>query len=848
MAHRSKGAHAPWLGGAAMAALAISVPAGAQVAPTTTPPAQEGAADQAPSATTATAQAEQPSATPARGGLDDVVVTARSRGERLLSVPVTVSAVGAAELTRAAANDLTTIGELTPSVIVGNYKVQGGGSIAIRGISSPATVAGFEQAVSVAVDGVQTSNGRIAQVGFFDVAQVEVLKGPQALFFGKNSPAGVISVTTAGPTDRLEVSGGASYEFVADEVIGDAAISGPVSDTLGFRVAVRYRDQQGWMYNDAQAIANPFYRPNQPAGAAQLPGAGDRRYGNRELLGRLTLDWRPTSNFSALFKLFGSRYRDDGPGLGTQNIGPCTGPLPRLYGVADPFGECRRDNHTSVGDLPAAKAQGFPDSDRTGRQFGNLDFVTSSLKLSLDSGPVTFTSLTGYNHATNRAQYGLDSTVYSQLWVGLELDRIRELTQEFRAITNLHGPLNFVGGLFFQRTRRYYVADFGLNDPAYFNPATGRFDAVDSITRQGGRTLSAFGQAIWAITPQWELAVGARYTNERKNDVQQTVYGAGPFDVVNFTYPGETRPGTLTDRFSVNNISPEATLTWRPDRDHTVYLAYKTGFKSGGYIASLPTRATQIADLDFGPERVKGFELGAKGLFLDGRVRVTAAAFGYDFTDLQVNAYDPVRVTFVVSNAGKVEQRGGEVELNWRLVDGVDIHGAVTYVHNRFRDYTGQCYGYAFPTGSTRATAVPPPRCSFANGTTLALQQVFDGRAPARSPDWSGNAGFVLSRPSGSLKLSLTGDTFFSGGYFASDTQAPTTYQDALFRFNASASVAAADDRWRVSLVGRNLSNEYYLLFGSDRTGGSSVPGAIGEQRGLVSRGREIVVQTAFRF
>lgn len=93
---------------------------------------------------------------------------------------------------------------------------QGGGSIAIRGISSPANSLVFEQAVSVSVDGVQTSIGFLSQLGFFDIGQVEILKGPQALLFGKNSPAGVISVKTAMPTRDFKASIKTTCEFVAD--------------------------------------------------------------------------------------------------------------------------------------------------------------------------------------------------------------------------------------------------------------------------------------------------------------------------------------------------------------------------------------------------------------------------------------------------------------------------------------------------------------------------------------------------------------------------------------------------------------------------------------------------------
>lgn len=97
------------------------------------------------------------------------MVTARLRGETLISVPVVVSVLTPTDLSRNMATDLTRIGELTPTVIVGNYKQGSGGSIAIRGISTPANASGLEQAVSVALDGVQFSDGRIAQLGFFDV-------------------------------------------------------------------------------------------------------------------------------------------------------------------------------------------------------------------------------------------------------------------------------------------------------------------------------------------------------------------------------------------------------------------------------------------------------------------------------------------------------------------------------------------------------------------------------------------------------------------------------------------------------------------------------------------------------
>ncbi|MEC3911895.1 TonB-dependent receptor plug domain-containing protein [Sphingobium sp. CR2-8] len=473
---------------------------------------------------------------------EDIVVTARARGETLVRVPVAVSSLSPAALERGVATDLTKVAELTPSVIISSTRQTGGGTIGIRGISSPANVAGFEQAVSVALDGVQTSNGRIAGIGFFDIGQVDVLRGPQALFFGKNSPAGVISLTSNGPTKDFEVSLGTGYEFVGNEVYLDGTVSGPISDTLGFRVAVRYRDLDGWMHNDAQPIANPFYNPatGAPVGAASLPGARHDRYGNNELLGRVTLEYKPTDTLTATLKVFHSRYRDQGPGTASQNIGPCVGDKPRMYGVVDPYGECKADNHTSNGDVSPTVGAGVPLTDGTGRSFGKLDFTSVSGRIVADLDKVTITSQTGYNYAKVASQYGLDHTVYSQLYSG-ETDSIKEFSQEIRFTTDLDGALNLAGGVYYQKTDRDYHADVKLND-ANYNPIAKRFDSADILTQQEGRTLSGFGQVLWEVMPEVEFAAGVRYTNERKLDTTTSLYGFGAFNVANIIFPGKRCP------------------------------------------------------------------------------------------------------------------------------------------------------------------------------------------------------------------------------------------------------------------------------------------------------------------
>lgn len=781
----------------------------------------------------------------------DIVVTARRRDESLMSVPVAVTALSGETLERYNATDLGAIGELTPSVIVADYKLNGGGSIAIRGISTPATQVGFEQAVSVAIDGIQSSNGQVTQLGFFDLQQVEVMKGPQALFFGKNNTAGVISIVTAGPTADFEAKVRTGYEFRADELITEGVVSGPISDTVGARLAVRYRKMEGYLRNLARPIANPFYNPatGAPTSVATLPGASDTRPGESEVLGRLTLKFDPTPDFAATLKVAANYSNDSGAGVATQNIGPCTGPNPRVNGIPDPFGECVPDNRITLGDVPVHIASTIRGKgvNADGSPGGKMRLWLGSLDLRYHFGALSLASLTGYSNMRYTYFSGADQTTFSQLTV-YEDQIQRDFSQELRLSSDFDSTVNFIVGGFYQHSFRSVVNDNKLNDGQY-NLAQNRYTGFHNFAKQPGDTLSAFGQVMWDITPTLELAGGARWTKETKKFRKTGLYGFGPFNVSATTFPGSTAPGVLSGRFTDENLSPEVTLSWRPTSDYTIFAAYRTGFKSGGFGMTNPLqRTTTIGAVDFGSETVEGFELGAKGRFLDNKLSVTANLFAYDYKDLQVNTYDPALIAYTINNAGSLKQRGFDLEFNYRPTRQIHLHSAVAYTDNSFKDFVGQCYSYTFPTGTTRPTAVPPPNCSFVNASTLVLQQDYDGRTPARSPKWSGNAGVDVRFPTGALEFGVTGDAFYTSKYFAADTLAPPTMQPEFWTFNASASVGNEEAGWKLSLIGKNLANKYHLIYAVDRTGGAGVPGAIGEQRGVVSRGREVTLQAQFNF
>ena len=781
----------------------------------------------------------------------EIVVTARLRNESLMDVPVAVSAISEDTLKQYATADLTDIGSLVPNVIISDYKINGGGSLSIRGISSPATQIGFDQPVSVSIDGVQTSAGRVAMLGFFDMKNVEVMRGPQALFFGKNSPAGVISVASNGATRSLEAGATIGYEFEGREMAANAYISGPITNSIGARLAIKHRSLGGWLQNNAQSIANPFYNSGLPPETEFLPGRTSKYIGEEETMGRLTLEYDDGGPFTAVAKLFLTHATGDGAGAFAQNIGACGADgLPRSYGFADPYGDCEADDQTSYGAIPDVVAQALPRGGDSGRPRDKMDAIIGSLNLSYEMGPLTLTSVSGYVKHDYFYLSALDQTVYGGLIV-LEDNTLESISQELRLSSDFDSPLNFLVGAYYQDSTDDLYNDTLVTPYVFFGLAgNGRYEAYEKIADLKSKTYSVFGQLLWDVTDTIEIAGGLRYTHEKRTTTNQNLYGFGPFNTGNTVFLGSTdqTPGILAGSFSDNNISPEVTLTYRPSRHLTAWAAYKTGFKSGGFALTSPLQTTAtLGDIDFDSETVRGGEVGLRGDF--GPFKFSATAFLYDFKDLQATVYNPVDVRYVISNAGKLKQRGIELDGSYRVSDNLELHGSLAYVHNRFRNYVGQCYAFTYAAGTDPTTASTPAGCSFVNpGIDLLLEQDYQGKTPARSPDLTGSFGASFETEiSPTLQFGLSGDAYYSDDYNASDALSPAAQQSDFWRFNASAHLGGTDDRWRISLIGKNLTNKHYVLFAADRTGGSDLPG-IGEQRGAIARGREVAIQIGYQF
>lgn len=758
--------------------------------------------------------------------VNDIIVTARRRDENLIDVPVVITAVSGEELNNRGINTVDGIARIVPQLIIGEGSgtVQGG-NIALRGISGADANPFADQAVSFNIDGVQIARASIRRMANMDIQQIEVLKGPQALFFGKNSPGGIINIRTADPGNRFEAKASLGYEFEARQWRAEGYVSTPVSDTLGLRLAGFYDHMDGWVTNVVPRTS-PF-APDH-----------NRTPRSEEFAVRGTLKFDPSDQFDARLKLSYGQVDGDSSAANTQFV-HCPLGQPQS-GLPD---DCGADDHVSVGyvgPLIGTIDSRFGD----GRTFLKQRQLLGSFEMNYKfSDEITLTSVTGLYYVRLRNLSNFTAS-YAAATILPSFNRmnIRELSQELRLASYFDGPLNFLVGGHFQDSNAVAGSTTFLNAdaPVLIN---------NYLLEQDGKAYSAFMQMLWDVTDTIELSAGGRYSHERKK--LTSVRSQPAFS--SFQYPPPLVTPVL-DRDTWNDFSPEVTLTYRPHKNLTLFGSYKHGFISGGFNSGA---ANFTLPLDYDQQTVKGFEGGVKAAALDGALRMNFALYTYKIDGLQVQVTTQ-GVIQELKNAGRVSSKGGEFDFNYRTpLDGLSLHGAIAYNKGRYDKYFGSCYrgqskalGCAFvPVLGSPGEAVPA-----GPGVTGSLQDLA-GTELIRAPEWTGNVGFTFETPVATgLKVGFSGDMTYSDSYFTDAASKPEGRSPSYTLLDASVRVGAEDDRWELALIGRNLSNEYYWTRVSDAPFTGTAPGnetgttRLGDAVASISRGREILLRATVKF
>ncbi len=731
---------------------------------------------------------------------NEIIVTARRRVETAQETPVALTVLNEALLDRYGVKGVASIQSLTPGLYTGESSGAMGGTISLRGVGSGDSMAFIDQAVSANVDGVPISSAQILRAAQMDLKQIEVLRGPQALFFGKNSPGGIISLTTADPGDSVEVMARAGYEFRAREKYAELTYATPLSDTVGLRLAGRYGTMKGYV------------KVFSPAVAGTLPMDISRFPKQDEVFIRGTLVWKPSDRVSVRLK---ATLTDTDMVGGSSNFSDITG-CP--YGVtqrpSEGAGNCLNDGVIWLTkQSPAAMALSPWLDNPNGNRNNQQQLITGQIDYKL-SDQLTLTSVSGYygvqERLTSNGGYG---PVSNNLF-GVRFKN-SQFSEELRLASSFDGPLDFLVGGFYESRKLYtltsiVVPQFSLRLPT-------------ESTHQKQDSYSAFGQLLFDPTEQVQVTVGGRYTHEVKYLRDYTVEAV----VANAFQPpvdATTLPGYGKTKLTFNNFSPEATVTWKPMDDVMLFASYKRGFKSGGFDAGY-TNAGILANPSrsqtFNPEKVEGAEVGLKSSFANRQVTLNLTGYWYDYKGLQVSVFDTIARAFRLQNAAKARVRGLEAELRYRpnALPGLSLHATGAYNDAKFREYLADCY-----QGQTAALG-----CNLVlnTATNVFTAQDLSGKRLRKAPKFAATfGGYYETAIASTLMMGLSVDGSYSGAYEYGTNYQPLAYQKSYAKLDATLRFFTEDKRWELAAIGRNLTNKRSLINGIDRTGTGSGKGS----------------------
>ncbi|MDB5670886.1 MAG: hypothetical protein JWO25_1845, partial [Alphaproteobacteria bacterium] len=390
-------------------------------------------------------------------------------------------------------------------------------------------------------------------------------------------------------------------------------------------------------------------------------------------------------------------------------------------------------------------------------------------------------------------------------------------------------------------TRKFLQGVINANSENSLAPAGFRYVQYAKDSQTHGETLSGYGQVIWNIVPTLEATAGARYIHETKDSFFFNSYANPRFAGINYDVTRRLEANQTFD-----NWSPEATLTWKPTRDLTVYGAYRTAYKSGGFSnSSILTPSTPADFFTFDPEKAKGFEAGLKTVLMDRQLRFNLAAYSFKYTDLQVTYLNSALLTYNSVNAGTVNTKGVEFDFEYapRDLRGFRLRGSANYNKSRYGNGSiAPCYGGQKSTAGcvTNLLAVGTPG------------QDLNGVQTSDAPLWTASLGTLYETPvGGGMILGGSVDARYSASYLTSAFASPLSRQPKYVNLDAGIRLHTEDDRWELALIAKNLTNQFVVTGVTDGSGTGqrtgTPTGRSADQVGFGAMPRTVQLQITWR-
>ena len=707
------------------------------------------------------------------GQIEEVVVTAQHREQNLQDVPIAVTALDESAIEKIFARDLTDVTGKTPNLVLTPILGNGTAAISIRGMQLNDVEKSFDPAVAVYQDGVylQTTTG--ALLNLWDAERIEVLRGPQGTLFGRNTIGGLIHVIRNKPTGEL---GGKFALTVAEDSQED--IKGTINLPEFANISTKFTYMN---------LSGGGYFENKVRGESE--GETDMTMWSASAL------WQPTDNFS--LHVTYDDINDDTP---TRPVTCLTEPQ-EFLGPFSPRTEC----------------PSFADTDAH-----RFTYTTFDQKASMDLESVTVT-----------ADWQISDAHKATLIYGMR-DMEEMALQEFDAVS---APLFWTNRPQFEEQQSIEVrleSDFNRfrttvgalmwdseynlwQNTYFFGPLF-----ASPWTKQETENTAVFGQVDWDLTDSLTLTLGGRYTKDEKDfcqvftglpaDDQQaaaTDYNGNPKvplfahgaesvcpdwarGVINNNYSdaatGEAR--VFNGSQSWSDFTPKVGLTYTTDRG-ILYASYTEGFRSGGYNgrASAPQNAGP-----YEPENVESIEFGFKTSWLDNSLQFNGTFFTTDYEQKQEDVVlpDPVAVTLtLVQNAAGASMEGAEFELVWMPTAGLTLNAALGYLDASYDEYT--VLGPALNTvDKSDFDLRRAPELNYSVGANWEFQVGQDAFLIANvNYRWLDN--YQIQSNSGGPKH-----------YRVDPTKQPSFgLLDASINFET--------EHWRLSLFGKNLTDDSYF-------------------------------------
>ena len=698
-----------------------------------------------------------------------VSVTAQRREQSQMDVPLSISAFDGDLLSDLGVQDITEIGKISPNVTL---EVSRGTNTTltafIRGVGQQDPVAGFEAGVGIYLDDVYLNRPQGAVLDVFDVERIEVLRGPQGTLYGRNTIGGAVKYVTRGLDDEPVFKGRVALGSYNQKDLVLTA-STPVTDTfrIGGSLAVLTRD-----------------------GFGENLVTGEENYNKQITSGRISAEWDVTPDFDLRFSMDGTKDTS-APRQGHRLIPSLVSGAPVL------------DNEFDT-------RAGLNVVDQEVEAFGTS--LTSEYRL---NDNFTIKNILAYREDESVTPIDFDSLPAADVDVPAIYEN-DQLSEEFQVLYS-GDRLNGMVGVYYLDANASTVFDVLLG-------TTGDLLGLPGLNAQtfgevGTETWSIFGDFTYDVTDRLSVTVGARYTeDDRTSTVLRRTYIGGFSEFFGGNPILISTTSDFNGTASFDDFSPRLSVAYDLTDDSNIYFTYAQGFKGGSFDPRGQTTAAPDLDQDgvvsaaevyefmqFDPEEVDSYEVGYKASHFGGDLNYSIAVFYSDYKDVQVPGSigvdtdgDGVNDTFtgVTTNAGAATIWGVEFEGNSTFAEGVfnpdDLFNAswsVGYLDAEYDEFID------------------------ATGTNVA-----DQREIQNTPEWTASfrlaydTPFTIANNDGNLLV----NTSLSFRGESSQFEAPSAYldQESFTLLDASLRWEAESGKWGVSLTGKNLTDERYIVAG----------------------------------